>query len=136
MGEQSVEVVEDVYEAFGRGDVPAVLAALADDVEWHEAEGMPYGGPHRSPNAVAEKVFGPLVNDIPDLEVAPEELIESGDTVAVIARYTGTGKVTGKALDLRVVHVWDVRDGKVTRFRQFVDTVRFLEVVSARPSIG
>ena len=47
MAEDSVDVVRGVYEAFGRGDVAAVLGAMADDVEWHEAEGMPYGGVYR-----------------------------------------------------------------------------------------
>jgi ketosteroid isomerase-like protein len=61
--------------------------------------------------------------------VTPLELIGSGDTVAVVARYTGTGKSTGKALNLEVVHVWDVRDGKIVRFRQFADAVKFLVVV-------
>src|SRR5438270_910918 len=44
MSEQRVELVKDVYGAFARGDVPAVLGAFADDIEWYEAEGMPYGG--------------------------------------------------------------------------------------------
>jgi ketosteroid isomerase-like protein len=131
MGEQSVEVVRGLYEAFGRGDVSAVLGAMAADIEWHEAEGMPYGGVYHGPDEVAEKVFGPQIEDIPDFAVAPEEFIPSGDTVAVVARYTGTGKATGKALNLQVVHVWDVRDGKIARFRQFADTAKYLEVVPA-----
>ena len=53
----------------------------------------------------------------------------SGGTVAAVVRYTGTGKATGKALDLPVVHIWDIRDGKLARFRQFIDTVKFAEVV-------
>jgi uncharacterized protein len=121
-------VVKDTYDAFARGDVPGVLGAMSDDIEWHEAEGMPNGGIHRGPDAVAQNVFGPLVADISDM-VTPLELIGSGDTVAVVARYTGTGKSTGKALNLEVVHVWDVRDGKIVRFRQFADAVKFLEVV-------
>ena len=129
MTEQSVEIVEGAYAAFARGDVPAVLAAMADDIEWHEAEGMPYGGVHRGGDAVARNVFGPLIADIDDFAVTPIELIPSGDTVAVVARYTGTGKSTGKELDLEVAHVWDVRDGKLARFRQFADTAKFLEVV-------
>ena len=129
MAEESVPVVEGVYAAFARGDVPGVLAAMADDIEWHEAEGMPYGGIHRGGDAVARNVFGPITTDIRDFAVTPIELIPSGDTVAVVARYTGTGNSTGKELDLEVVHVWDVRDGKVVRFRQFPDTVKFLEVV-------
>jgi hypothetical protein len=38
----NVDVVKGVYEAFGRGDVPSVLAAMAPNIEWREAEGNPY----------------------------------------------------------------------------------------------
>ena len=131
MGEQSVEVVRGIYEAFGRGDVPAVLGAMADDIKWYQAEGGPYGGLYHGGEAVAQNVFGPLMQDIPNFALAPEEFIASGDTVAVVVRYTGTGKDTGKELDLPVVHVWDVRNGKLAQFRQFVDTAKFLEVVAA-----
>jgi uncharacterized protein len=131
METSSVEVVRGVYDAFGRGDVPAVLGATAGDIEWYEAEGMPYGGVHRGPQAVAEKVLAPLVADVEGFTVTPEEVIASGDRVAVVSRYTGTGKATGRSLDLPVAHVWDVRDGKIARFRQFADTAKFLEVVPA-----
>ncbi len=130
MGEQSVEVVRGIYEALGRGDMAGVLGAMADDIKWYEAEGMPYGGVYQGGEAVAQNVFGPVMQDIPNFAVTAEQFIASGDTVAVVARYTGTGKDTGKELDLPVVHVWDVRDGKVVQFRQFADTVKFLEVVA------
>jgi len=136
MRPESVEVVEGIYEAFARGDVQAVLAAMSHDIEWYEAEGMPYGGRHQGPDAAAQNVLGPVARDIPDFAATPEELIASGETVAVVARYTGTGKVTGKELDLRVVHLWDVRDGKVARFRNFADTAKFLEVVPAEVAAG
>src|SRR6266545_4845859 len=95
MGEQSVDVVKGVYEAFGRGDVQAVLGAMADDIEWHEAEGMPYGGVYHGGEAVAKNVFGPITEDISEFAVNPEEFIASGNAVAVVVRYTGTGKETG-----------------------------------------
>ena len=44
--------------------------------------------------------------------------------------------MTGKTLDVPVVHVWDLRDGKIVRFRQFIDTVRFAEVVPATTSVA
>jgi hypothetical protein len=59
VADQSVEIVEGTYAAFARGDVPGVLAAMADDIEWHEAEGMPYGGVHRGGDAVVRNVFRP-----------------------------------------------------------------------------
>jgi ketosteroid isomerase-like protein len=131
MSEENVEFVNGVYGAFARGDVPAVLGAFTDDIEWFEAEGMPYGGLHRGPDAVAQNVFGPITEDVEGFAVTPEELIGSGATVAAVVRYTGTGKATGKALDVPVVHVWDIRDGKIARFRQFIDTVKYAEVVPA-----
>jgi uncharacterized protein len=131
MGEQSVEVVRGLYDAFGRGDLADALGAMADDIKWYEAEGMPYGGLYHGGEAVAQNVFGPITQDIPNFAVTPEEFVASGDTVAVVVRYTGTGKDTGKELDLPAVHVWEVRNGKLTQFRQFVDTAKFLEVVPA-----
>jgi ketosteroid isomerase-like protein len=128
---QNIEIVRNVYEAFGRGDVAGVLGAMTDDMEWHEAEGMPYGGVYHGGEEVAQNVFGPILEDIPDFSVTPEEFIASGSTVAVVARYAGTAKATGNALNLQAVHVWDVRDDKVARFRMFIDTVKFLEAVPA-----
>jgi hypothetical protein len=117
--------------------VPAVLGAFADDIEWYEAEGMPYGGLHHGGEAVAQKVFGPIAEDVEGFAVVPEEFMGSGGTVAAVVRYTGTGKATGKALDLPVVHIWDIRDGKLARFRQFIDTVKFARSSPfRRPSDG
>ena len=131
MSEQSIEFIKGVYGAFAQGDVPAVLSAFADDIEWYEAEGMPYGGLHRGGEAVMQNVFGPIGQDVEGFAVTPEEFMGSGDSVAAVVRYTGTGKATGKTLNVPVVHVWDIRDGKIARFRQFIDTVKFGEVVPA-----
>ena len=85
MSEQSVEVAEDIYAAFARGDVPGVLGAFTDQIEWYEAEGMPYGGLHRGGEAVAQNVFGPITEDVEGFAVTPEEFMASGGTVAVTA---------------------------------------------------
>ena len=131
MSEENVEFVKGIYGAFSRGDVPAVLGAFADDIEWFEAEGMPYGGLHRGPEAVAQNVFGPITEDVDGFALVLEEFLDSGESVAAVVRYTGTGKATGKALDVPAVHVWDIRDGKLARFRQYIDTVKYAEVVPA-----
>jgi uncharacterized protein len=130
MSEQNIALLKETYEAFGRGDVPAVLGTFADDIEWHEAEGMPYGGLHHGPQAVAENVFGPVTQDIDDFAVTPEEYYAGGDEVVVIAHYTGTGSEGGKELDMRTAHAWTVRDGKLTRFRMFADATVFNAVLA------
>jgi ketosteroid isomerase-like protein len=52
--------------------------------------------------------------------------------VVVEARYTGTFKETGKALDAQVCHIWKLGDGKVTSFQQYVDTAQLQDVEGAR----
>ncbi len=56
---------ESLHEALSpaRGDVAGVLALFSDDIEWYEAEGMPYGGVYRGPKAIAEQVFARIVED-------------------------------------------------------------------------
>jgi ketosteroid isomerase-like protein len=122
-----VDVVRSAYDAMGRGDVPGVFATMSDDVDWFESEGLPYGGHYRGPGQVGEGVFGPLFADFPDFSVTPEEFIGTGPTVAVVVRYRGTASRTEARLDQPAVHVWDVQDGKLVRFRQFLDTVKYQE---------
>ena len=40
----SVETVRSSYEAFARGDLDGALAMMDDDIEWHQAQGLPHGG--------------------------------------------------------------------------------------------
>lgn len=56
----------------------------------------------------------------------------SDGTIAVVHRYTGTA-ATGRKLDLVGVGIWNVSGGRIARYRQFVDTVAFREVVTAGP---
>lgn len=73
MSERNVDLVGRVYEAFARGDVEALLGAMADDIEWRAAEGMPYGTPPvHGPREVAEKVLGPITADVDGFVATPE----------------------------------------------------------------
>jgi ketosteroid isomerase-like protein len=129
--DQAVAAVLPLYEAFTRRDMPAALACMADDIEWHESGGLPWGGLEFGPAAVAKGIFTPALARVPDLTITPEEIVSSGDTVMVIHRYQGTAAATGGALDLLGVGVWTVRDGLIARYRQFVDTVRFRVAIAA-----
>jgi uncharacterized protein len=50
--------------------------------------------------------------------------------VVVLGRYRGRAKGSGKPLDVPFVHVWTVRGGRATRFRQFLDTAGWIEALS------
>lgn len=122
MSDQNIEVVKGLYEAFARGDVPAVLAGFDENIEWNEAPGMPYGGQYHGPEAVAENVFGPITNDFDGFSVEPEKVLADGELVVVLLTYRGTAKETGKELRMPAAHTWIVRDGKIAKFQQLADT--------------
>ena len=129
MSQENVEVAKRTYEAFGRGDVPAVLENFDPAVEWHAAEGLPWGGQHDGPQAVAENVFGAVMAAVDGFALDVDRFLDSGDYVVALGRYSGTGKQSGKPLDAAFAHVWELDDGKLKRFLHYTDTARFNEAL-------
>jgi uncharacterized protein len=117
------DAVRGVYQAFAEGDVPSVLGFLSPDLEWTEAEGFPYGGTYRGPDAVLDGVFMRLATEWDGFAAVPHEFIDGGDTVVALGRYSGTYKATGKGFEAEFAHVWKIRDGKAVRFIQYVDSL-------------
>jgi ketosteroid isomerase-like protein len=119
----NLDSVRGVYDAFARGDIPAVLGFLSPDVEWTEAEGFPYGGTYTGPDAVLSGVFMRLGAEWEGFAAVPDEFVDGGDTVVALGKYGGTYRATGKSLRADFAHVWKVRDGRAVRFVQYVDTL-------------
>lgn len=123
MGE-ATSLVQRLYEAFGRGDVATLLSYVADDVEWELAvpAALAYGGRRTTRAQVAEFFAAiPRVDDIHQFE--PREFIESADgNVTVLGWEKSTALDTGKDFETDWIHLFTVRDGKVTRWRGFFDT--------------
>jgi ketosteroid isomerase-like protein len=131
----NVNLLKSLYAAFGSGDIPTVLGTMDSDIHWYEAESNPYmpsGEPWVGPDAVLNNLFLKLGADWDGFTVHPKTFHDAGDSVIVEARYTGTFKATGKSADAQVCHVWDVKDGKITRFQQYVDTAQVQDVMGAR----
>ena len=131
----NVTLLKGLYDAFGRGDMPTVLGAMNPVIQWHQAESNPYmpsGEAFVGPNAVMDSVFMRLGGEWDGFSVHPKTFYGAGDSVVVEARYTGTYKATGKSMDAQVCHVWDVKDGKATRFQQYMDTAKLCEVMGVR----
>jgi ketosteroid isomerase-like protein len=129
-------LLKSLYSAFGRGDIPTFLGALSPDIHWHQAEGNPYmpgGAAWVGPDAILNNLFTRLGAEWDAFSVHPKSFHGAGDSVIVEARYSGTYKPTGKSMDTQVCHVWDVRDGRVTRFQQYVDTAKLQDVMGVRP---
>jgi len=131
----NVQLMRELYDAFGRGDIATVLGAMDPDIEWSEAEGNPYqpsGTPWHGPDAIVQNLFIKLGTEWDGFTVHPGQFHDAGPTVVVEVRYTGTYKQTGRKLNAQVCHVWKINDGKVTSFQQFADTGQLQDVMGAR----
>jgi ketosteroid isomerase-like protein len=124
-------ILQKAYENFAKGDIPAVLAVLDEDVQWYEAEGNPLwnGAPAIGPQQVVEQIFTRVVQDYDGFTIHVNRIVGSSDTLVMEGRYTGSGTATGRQLDAQVAHVWDFRDGKVVRFQQYVNTAHLQQVL-------
>jgi len=131
----NVDLLRKLYDTFGRGDIPGVLGMMSPAVRWYQAEGNPYqpsGEPWVGPDAVLNKLFMRIGAEWDGFTVHPKSFHGADDTVVVEGRYTGTFKPTGKNLDAQMCHVWDVKDGKVVRFQQYVDTAKLHAVMGVK----
>jgi len=121
---QNTKVVQDAYAAFGRGDIPGVIANLADDVVWNGVYGagahVPTSGERRGKAAVAE-FFGQVAANVNFLKFEPKEFVATGDKVVALGHYTATTP-TSRTFDSDFAMVFTVRDGKVTHFQEFADS--------------
>jgi len=118
------DVVRRQYLASARGDLAALRASLADDVEWTEMAGFPLAGTYRTPEGVTTNVMEALGRDWHDWTAHDDTYVVDRDNVVVLARYTAINKATGKHIDVRVAHHFVVRGGRIVRFEQFVDTAK------------
>jgi ketosteroid isomerase-like protein len=123
------DVVAALYAAFAKRDLAAVAALSDSELVIDQTELLPWGGTYRGLAGLKEftaKLLGHV-----DSQVTAEEYVESGERVAVIGRTKGTVRSSGAPFDVRVVHVWTVRDGKAIRFEPNIDTPGMLKVLAA-----
>src|SRR5438270_5104049 len=125
------DIVRRQYLASARGDLEALRATLADDVEWTEMAGFPLAGTYRTPNGVTSAVMEALAQDWDGWTAHDDTYVVDGENVVVLARYTATNKRTGKDIDVRVAHHFVVRGGQIVRFEQFVDTAKVRDAIAA-----
>lgn len=124
MSQENVTLTRSLYEAFGRGDVPAFLGAMDPNIEWHEpgGPGYPYPGVHRGIQGVSGEVFAQVPSYYEDFALVPQDFVGAGDRVIVLGEFSAKGKASGTPFQAPFVHVFTFRDGKCIRFQNYTDT--------------
>ena len=125
----NIEIIENLYSAFRNKDYDSFRTLCSEDVEWIQNEGFPKGGHHRGANAVIKEVFQQFDKDWTYFKYRIDEMIESrdGSRVIVVGAYLGQHQQTRKTIEAAAIHLYDIENQKVKRFRQFTDTARIIE---------
>ena len=113
------DLIRQAYDGFARGDIPAVLDVMADDVSWSVPDLVPQGGTASGKEEVG--AFFQRIGELyEDFGIEIHDLADGDDRVVGV----GTGRGTlreGGAVEYGFAHVFDVEGGKVVRFREYVD---------------
>jgi ketosteroid isomerase-like protein len=131
--QENVQIVQEAYAAFKRGEVPAVLNAFADNIDWFTPgppELIPYAGRRRGREQVAQ-FFAALDQAEAVERFEPQEFIAKGDKVIALGKYGGRIKSSGKRYETDWAHVFALRQGKIVSFREYTDTAAAVELYRA-----
>ena len=124
----NLSTVQAIYEAFGQGNVPAILEHLADDVDW-ERGAKDHGVPWLKPG-VGKAHVGKFFESIGAFQMtkfAPTNMLEGGHQVVAIIDVELTVDATGKSVSDQELHLWMFGpDGNVVAFRHVVDTAQHI----------
>ena len=120
--EENVQIVKDFFAAMGSYNEHDLLALAAEDIEWIiPGEGWPLAGTHRG-HAELVDVIQKASDEVEMTYPKPPEFVAQGDRVLVVGVATGKIKATNKAFKDEWVFDITVRDGKLTRIQEYIDT--------------
>ncbi|MCL1088252.1 nuclear transport factor 2 family protein [Shewanella profunda] len=121
--EANLAIVKSTYEGQNSAENAHNLQqALAVDARWTEAERFPYAGTYIGFSDIATNVFDRLGTEWDNYRVMIEDYVAQGDKVFAYGTYTGRYVKTGKTFSARVAHLWQLHQGKIISFEQFVDS--------------
>ena len=121
---ENIQTIKSVYEAFGRGDVEAILATVTDDVDWateSTSDGAPWYGVRTGTAGVASffEDFGKTM-EVEHFE--PLAFAADGDDVMTVVRFVARSRETGRTASMDLHHWFHFRSGKIARYRGTEDT--------------
>jgi ketosteroid isomerase-like protein len=120
--QENVQIVKDFFAAMGGSDKQALLALAAEDIEWIiPGESWPLAGTHRG-HAGLTALLQRASESVEISYPKPPEFVAQGDRVLVVGFATGKIKATNKTFEDNWVFAINVRNGKLTTIREYIDT--------------
>jgi hypothetical protein len=127
MSQENVESLRQAYEAFSSGDIGRILAFAHPDFEAIvppelSAEPDTYRG-----HDGIRRYFQSFADAMDDINFAPEQFWDAGQSVVALVRLTAKGRQTAITVEQRIAQVWTVRDGQAVRLRTYASLPEALQ---------
>ena len=130
MSQENVKAVRRQHEHFS--ETGQVLAEIYDsEAEWMAAREDPDAETHRGLEAI-RGYFAQWAEMFEDIDFRAEELIDAGDKVFALTRFSGKGATSGASVEMEQAQVWTFREGKVVRVEEYFDRREALEAAGLR----
>jgi uncharacterized protein len=118
---ENVQIVKDFFAAIGRGDMQAVQALCAEDIEWIiPGKDWPLAGTRLGYAGLAD--LFETASKTMETSTEPREFVAQGDRVLVVGFARGKIKATNKTFEDDWIFAITVRNGKLTNIREYIDT--------------
>jgi ketosteroid isomerase-like protein len=127
LASSNLQIVQDLYEAFGAQDRDQILAIFDPEIEWIQNEGFPGGGRYVGAETVLNEVFARLGRDWKAWQADVGRWLVAGESIVALGAYQGTHRTTGRSMTAAFAHVYWLCDGRVVRFEQYADTAKVAE---------
>ena len=119
MSDESIQVVRAIYDAWREGR--SVRPLMDDQIEYVNPPDAVEPGTRHGPAS-----FEAILDVYDDVRIEPQEMIDAGDDVVVLATVTATGRGSGVPIVWHHGYIWTVAQGKAVRFRWFNDPAEAL----------
>jgi ketosteroid isomerase-like protein len=128
MSEADIDTLRGAYEAISRGDWDAAFGDVHPDFEMKTADRMASPGTYRGLEEV-RRFFEDLLEPFEEVATEPEEFFERGNQIVVFVLLRSRPRGSSVAMEIRIGHLWTMRDGKPAQLELFPEREQALEAV-------
>jgi ketosteroid isomerase-like protein len=130
MSQENVELVRSIFLAWLRGEM--ATDGFDPEIAMIESSAIPGATSAYGIDAV-RRYMASFANYWDAIRFEPQEFIDAGEQVIVIARLVGRGKSSGVQVDRVWAYVWTVRDGKALRMEGYASREQALRAAGLAP---
>jgi ketosteroid isomerase-like protein len=128
MAQDNVDVVQGAWDAFGRGDIDAVLETIAPSAETRLPESLPWGGTYEGPDGFRD-FLAKLDDSFEVFSSTPQKVLGADDNHVVVVAKTKARTKAGASIEGQTIWIYQLRDGKIADAESFGDTAQVLEAL-------